>query len=53
MEFVCICSFLDIKKSVNGDYGFWFFWIECSKLCGGGVRRCMCKCLNLVLFNGG
>ena len=50
---LCIYSFVDPDRTINGDYSEWSPWTQCSKTCSGGVRRRMRKCSNPPPSNGG
>lgn len=50
---LCIYSFVDPDRTINGDYSEWSAWTQCSKTCSGGVRRRMRKCSNPPPSNGG
>ncbi|KAM4652064.1 A disintegrin and metalloproteinase with thrombospondin motifs 8 [Discoglossus pictus] len=41
------------KVSVDGDWGSWSSWGECSRTCGGGVRFSFRDCNNPEPQNGG
>lgn len=38
---------------VDGEWLNWQKWFDCIEICGGGIRKCICKCDNFVFVNGG
>lgn len=38
---------------MDGGWSVWIFWFFCDKFCGGGVRECICFCINLFFYYGG
>lgn len=47
---ICDCFFFFL---VYGNYFVWFNWGFCLVMCGFGVKKCMCICINLELEYGG
>ncbi|XP_030633968.1 A disintegrin and metalloproteinase with thrombospondin motifs 8 [Chanos chanos] len=41
------------REPVNGDWGEWGPWQECSRTCGGGIMFSYRECTNPVPQNGG
>jgi hypothetical protein len=44
---------LEKLKTVNGGWGSWMEYGECSRSCGGGVRKSYRECDNPRPSNGG
>lgn len=46
------CGLFTVKP-INGNYGPWSAWTQCSKSCGGGVRSRVRNCTNPAPAFGG
>ncbi|ODM87834.1 A disintegrin and metalloproteinase with thrombospondin motifs 9 [Orchesella cincta] len=49
----CVLKDLEKLKIINGDWGGWQDYGECSRDCGGGVRKSFRECDNPKPKNGG
>lgn len=49
----CVLKDLEKLKVINGDWGEWQDYGECSRNCGGGVRKSYRECDNPKPRNGG
>ncbi|XP_044763903.1 A disintegrin and metalloproteinase with thrombospondin motifs 9 isoform X2 [Coccinella septempunctata] len=48
----CVPKRNDLKP-INGGWGLWSEWSECSRTCGGGVKTSQRLCNNPIPENGG
>lgn len=49
----CVPKNPDAKKVINGQWGAWQPWTDCSRTCGGGIQKSIRHCTNPSPKNGG
>lgn len=49
----CVKRDLEKLRTVNGGWGQWMDFGECSRTCGGGIRKSYRECDNPRPSNGG